>query len=46
MSRTTRAVTPFAIRFVALLTVTRTSSAFPSSSSSRYVQRVPGVIGQ
>ena len=46
VSRTTRAVTPFAIRFVALLTVTRTSSAFPSSSSSRYVQRVPGVIGQ
>ena len=46
VSRTIRAVTPFAISFVSLLTVTRTSIGLPASSSSRYVQRVPGRIGQ
>ena len=46
VSRTTRAVTPFAMRFVTLLTVTRTLSTAPSSSTSRYVHRVPTRMGQ
>lgn len=46
VSLTTRAVTPFAIFFFWWVTTTTTFCSAPSESNSRYVQRVPGFIGQ
>src|SRR4249919_500408 len=46
VSRTTRAVMPFASFLVAVVATTTTSCVLPFSSTSRYVHRVPGFIGQ
>src|SRR5262245_1447794 len=44
-SWTTRAVTPFAIRFVRRVTVTTTRCLAPAASVSRYTHRLPGGMG-